>query len=353
MAEDNNEVKIKLDANTRHLIHRHENWWKGQGTLLRFSNSQPLGQLWLPLADGSIAKTDLELHPEMLDLDLLAGEQMSPGSLLTDQDFIQTRAPYGQLPWLEAILGARIWASIDSGGMRSMHSIRDWDQLDFEERLSNPDWLTILQKLTALLVQRSADRFAVTAPTLRGPSDLAEALLGPELMSYSMYDQPEKLRKFLDITTERFIEVLGELHRIMLRISGGYVNPFAIWAPGTVVRTQCDATAFLSSKQYREWFLPYDVMICEAFDFSIIHLHSCSLHVIDDVLANEKPMAVQITLEDEPKGPTLEKLFPIFQKILHSKPLLLEGKITKNQADWLLENLPHAALAIHARNAKW
>ena len=76
----------------------------------------------------------------------------------------------------------------------------------------------------------------------------------------------------------------------------GYVNPFGIWAPGTVVRTQCDATAFLSAGHYAEWYLPYDERICEAVDYSIIHLHSCSLHTVDVLLEVERPHAIQVTL---------------------------------------------------------
>jgi len=353
MGTNDGNFEITVDSSNSNLINRHRKWWEKQGILVKRSNSQPLGPLRLPLADGSLAEIDLELKPKMLDLDLLGGQQLSPGSLEIDQDFIQTRAPYGQLPWLEAILGGKVWASIESGGMRSIHSIIDWDQLDIENSLYNPEWLTLIKKLTTLLVQRSGGRFAVTAPTLRGPSDLAEALLGPELMIYTMFDHPEKLRGFLEVISERFILVLRELLEIIPRIYNGYVNPFGIWAPGTVVRTQCDATAFLSSKQYRDWFLPYDVKISEAFDYSIIHLHSCSLHVIDDLLMISKPMAIQITLEDEPKGPSLENLLPTFQRILESKPLLLEGKISEDQLSLLLENLPHAGLAINARKGRW
>jgi hypothetical protein len=168
-----------------------------------------------------------------------------------------------------------------------------------------------------------------------------------------MYDHMASLERFLEQVSGVFIQVVQALLTEFPDLEGGNVNPFGIWAPGTVVRTQCDATAFLSAEHYTHWYLPYDLRICESFAYSIIHLHSCSLHVVDDLLAQAKPDAIQVTLEDEPKGPSLEALKPVFEKILCAKPLLLEGKLSERQVYWLLENLPSAGLAIHARTTAW
>jgi hypothetical protein len=205
--------------------------------------------------------------------------------------------------------------------------------------------------MTELLVRRSGGRYAVAQTLMRGPSDLAEAVLGPELMCFSLYDHPRSLRRFLDEVTGTFIEILrAQLERIA-PVEGGYVTPFGIWAPGTVVRTQCDATAFLSGAQYAEWFLPYDVRICETVGYSIIHLHSCSLHTVDALLAQELPHAIQVTLEDP--GPSLKEMLPTFQRILGAKPLLLEGQLSQEEAAWLQERLPQGGLAITARRTEW
>jgi hypothetical protein len=120
-----------------------------------------------------------------------------------------------------------------------------------------------------------------------------------------------------------------------------------------VVRTQCDATAFLSAAHYAQWFLPYDVCICESVDCSIIHLHSCSLHTVDALLAVERPHAIQVTLETGPSVPSLEAMLPTFRRILRVKPLLLEGPLTEDEVRWLQDQLPLDGLAITARQAVW
>lgn len=342
-----------LNATATALLDRHADWWQRKGTLITYSKGAPLGDLWLPLVDGTDAAKDMDLLPDMLDVNRLVGEACAPGPLETFGDYVRTAAPYSRVPWMEAILGAPIRATIQGGSMRAEPFIESWGEWEQQSTCLNTEWLNLLLRMTTLLAARNGGRYAVAQTLMRGPSDLAEAVLGPELMSFSMYDDPNELRRFLDTVTETFVEVLhAQLERIPT-IEGGYVSPFGIWAPGTVVRTQCDASAFLSPRHYAEWFLPYDVSISESVDYSIIHLHSCSLHTVDALLEVERPHAIQITLETSPGAPTLEELVPIFGKILAVKPLIAEGPLSEDDVQFLLDRVPQDGLCITARQAEW
>jgi 5-methyltetrahydrofolate--homocysteine methyltransferase len=188
---------------------------------------------------------------------------------------------------------------------------------------------------------------------MRGPADLAEAVLGPELMCLSMYDSPDALRRFLDQATDAFITIVRAQLNSIPPLAGGYVNPFGVWAPGRIVRTQCDASAFLSPQQYAEWFLPYDQRISESVDYAIIHLHSVSLHTVGPLLTTERPQAIQITLETSANAPTLEEMVPIFRQILARKPLLIDGPLSQPQVRYLRRELPQDGLYIRVRQADW
>ena len=229
------------------LLRRHADWWRRKASLFTTIQGAPLGDLWLPLADGTLATEDTDLRPEMLDIDRLAGPPQPPGPLQMHGDLFRTADPYARVPWVEAILGTPIRATIRGGSMRGRAFVRDWQE--WEQQASHRDeaWLGLLKRLTELLVQRSTGRYAVVQPLMRGPSDLAEAVLGHQLMSFSIYDHPQSLRRFLDEVTDTFVTILREVLARVPPIQGGYVSPFGIWAPGTVVRTQCDATAFLSA----------------------------------------------------------------------------------------------------------
>jgi hypothetical protein len=344
---------ITLDEADQVLLDRHADWWQRKGSLYTVVPGEPLGRLWLPLSDGTLATEDLDLRPDMLDLDRLVGASLEPGPLELEGDRFRTATPYVRVPWVEAILGAPIRTTIRGGSMRARTLVKNW--ADWRESASHRDdtWFNLLTQLTELLIKRSGGRYAVVQTLMRGPVDLAEAILGPELLSLSLYDHPQELQRFLAEVTDVFIEILqAQLARIP-PVKGGYVSPFGLWAPGTVVRTQCDATAFLSAAHYAEWFLPYDIKICEAVDYSIIHLHSCSLHTVDALLAVERPQAIQVTLETGPNVPSPEALLPIFRQILGVKPLILEGPISEEEVQLLQDHLPPDGLSITVREAGW
>ena len=340
-------------AKVEALLARHERWWRREGKLKVWYPRSPLGDLWLPLADGTLADRDLTITPDMLDLDRLAGEPLQPGPLGLVGDFIGSRTPYVRVPWVEAILGCAIQATIQGGSMRTHTFVTDWAQWDEQAQHRDENWFAALKRLTELLAARSGGRYAVVQTLMRGPSDLAEAVLGPELMCLSMYDHPQALRRFLDQVTETFLDILrAQLDRTP-RIKGGYVSAFGIWAPGTVVRTQCDASAFLSAHQYAEWFMPYDERICQAVDYSIIHLHSGSLHTIDVLLGVDALDVIQVSIDPEPASPAVKDLVPALQRVLEAKPLIVSGPMTADEVALLEDALPEDGLCIQAQEGSW
>ncbi len=337
------------EPSLRLLLERHEAWWGGRGLLVARVPSSPLGDLWLPLTGGDLAREDADLRPEMLDTERLAGPPQPDGPLGRFGDRIRTAEAYARIPWVEAILGCPVRASIQGGAMRAQSIVRDWARWRGVSRSRDDAWLDALRTQVDLLVARSGGRAAVTHTLMRGPVDLAEAALGPRLLALSIYDHPVELRRFLEEATALFLEVLEAQWERIPAIAGGTVNPFGVWGAGRSVRTQCDASAILSPRQYREWFLPWDVEICRSVPYSIIHLHSGSLHTVPALLEGGYPRAIQVTLDPEPSGPPVLSLVDVFRQVLAVKPLIVDGYLTDEDVAALLGALPHTGLYISAR----
>ena len=160
----------------------------------------------------------------MLDIDRLSGDELEPGVLEFQGDTVLVRAPYERIPWVEAVLGCPIRATIKGGSMRTRAFVRNWDEWEHRDTHWNNDWFDLLMQLTELLVARSGGRHAITPTLMRGPVDLAEAVLGPKLMCLSMYDDPHALHTFLENAADTFIRVLKGQSTRLPSIEGGQVN---------------------------------------------------------------------------------------------------------------------------------
>jgi hypothetical protein len=165
-------------------------------------------------------------------------------------------------------------------------------------------------------------------------------------MCIAIYDDPENLRDLAECTAEAFIKTAVIQQSQVPTLEGGYTNPFGIWSPGTVVRTQADVVSSVSAQTYRDIFFPWDKYICEQFDYSIIHLHSGYLHHVEVVLEDPYPTAVQVSLDTGSTPFQVNDLIPIFKRILEVKPLIVMGDMTRDELNKLLDNLPHNGLCI-------
>ena len=255
-------IPITLDPAGQALLKRHADWWQRKEIISRRGQGSPLEPLWLPLADGTLAQEDVDLTPEMLDLDrltegMLAGVVMPTGivaanvgrsggaqmsnSLELNGDLFEVVAPCTARAVGRGNPG-QPGACDDPGRQHADKLIcPSVVGLGATDGARHEGWLDLLARSTELLAARSGGRHPVVQTLIRGPSDLAEAVLGPELMCLSLFEHQSELRSFLEETTDTFIAILFEQLRRIPQVAGGYVHPFGIWAPGTTVRTQCDS----------------------------------------------------------------------------------------------------------------
>jgi hypothetical protein len=349
-------MRRNILSNIAEILERHKAFWNMEDVekpLLRVSRySSHYGQqpppMKMPLADGTMASGDLfYLEPEMLSPERFSPKDERPSAVpATDGDLLPIRAPFTKVPWMEAIVGCPIRVSLQSSSMWSEPVLgEDWYR-DVRSLKPMDRWRSKLLEFTDFLSANSGS-YLVANTLMRGPSDMVDAFIGEEELCVGIYEHPDEIHELMAICAEIFIDTAkAQLDRIQ-PFQDGYCNLFGIWSPGLSIRTQDDASALVSPADYAEFMLPPQERIASEFDYSTIHLHSNSLHVVDAVL-DSTINAVQVSMDPQPFGPTVMELLPTFVKMQEKKPILIEGPMMQSELDELLKVLSPRGLYVWA-----
>jgi hypothetical protein len=290
---------------------------------------------------------------------LAEGEWVEPGSvdgramaqaLLPIDDsaapYVQSLGIYDSC-WSQAAMGCRVrihggrpWAEPMSG---------DVDRIVAQSEASCAAWSQELLQAVEAAVATADGRCPIGGPLLRGPLDMAAALLGDTRLCLLVMDGTSELTAL--------VAACGKVHALLnaLRLAqtpdfdGGFV-PYAkwgLWAPGACIRMQNDASALISAGHYRRFALTTDEVIASQAAYSIFHLHSAAIHILPALLENRYLSAVQVQLDPPPSGPSLDSLLPALATVRAAgKGLLICGPLTKDEVHLTCRALHPAGLAI-------
>ena len=320
------------DQDIRKALKRHEAFWRGAGStpLVSLAEHHPLEDRGgIPLANGSRSQEGQLIEPDLIDPSLFYVDRSPPSDPIRG-DFLVSEGPPG-LCWTEAALGCPI--RIVTGGPWADRIPGDGSPSEFE-----PDncWLEKLDAFMRVLNERSAGCYPITQPLFRGPIDMMASALGHEEACVMLLDAPAVSDTILAACGDLFIEMAQRRLAKTPHFHEGYLSSFGIWAPGTVVRTQADNATMLSPATYRDHVLPQDRRIMEQFEYSLIHLHSGCLHIVEDLLQVDALKCIQVSI-DYPGGPLAAEVIDVFRRILDVKPLIITGPVYPHERDELLD----------------
>jgi hypothetical protein len=156
-------------------------------------------------------------------------------------------------------------------------------------------------------------------------------MLGSESFFLAFYDQPERIQALAQMAASAWVDVAkAQLHAVP-RFHGGYVlRWFGIWAPAPTVWYQEDASTMISREFYKDLFLSsaWSAMV---FPYTLFHLHSESLHIVDLILEADFPNLKAFNINMDPTGISIDKTIPVLQRIQeHGKALILSKDLYEN-----------------------
>jgi hypothetical protein len=261
-----------------------------------------------------------------------------------EDDTYRTAIPLASIPWMEAILGCPVLST--EAGFRSEELLESPGSLQLTPFDPANPWIEKYLEFIEIYTQAFGTRYPVSQSVLRGPSDLACALLGAENATLAMALEPDAMHRLLEYVTTQLEEFLRLQLKHLLGFHDGYViGQYDIWAPEPAIRIQEDFTVLYSPKFYSEFLKPMDVRLAGISPYTLIHLHASSLFLIDQFLEVSQIRTFQVT--KDLGGTQLSDMMPALLKIQGAgKPLIVKGQFDDADLELMKRHLSLRGLCI-------
>ncbi len=298
---------------------------------------------WFPLEEYAATRAwpaDTYLTPEMVVPEaFLADEErlLREGEIL-DDDIIRGDMPAAAvIPWLSGMLGSRL--RILPGNVLGEDRSASWVEMEALRLDQENPWVKKYVEFAEALVRHSAGRYPVSHGALIGPCDILGELRGHTQSILDILEEPERARRALWRATHVFDEITVEIWKHLPLFHGGYFDGmYQLWAPGSIIRMQEDASGLYSPALYRKFLQPLDRYLAGRYANSFIHLHSTSMFILDAFLEIEELRCLEIN--NDAIGPALSEMLPYFRMVQAAKrSLLIRGSLTPDDARLLMDHL--------------
>jgi hypothetical protein len=283
-------------------------------------------------------------------------EYISPEDFVDDQvkyledsgkiedDICRSAMPLASILWMEAILGCPVKSSGKHLAAEAIISDPgSFTSPPFDKK--NP-WIEKYLEFIDVYSQCIGTPHPIGQSILRGVSDLAAAILGVENSSMALLTDPESMKKLFEHITdwlEQFIKL--QLESIPKFRDGYVIGQYEIWAPEPAIRIQEDFSVLYSHELFDEFLKPHDKKLASISGYTLIHLHSPSLKLIDNFLEINEIRAFQVT--KDPGGIGIAEMLPSLIKIQEmGKPLIVKGIFTYEELQLMKNNLSVCGLCI-------
>ena len=261
-------------------------------------------------------------------------------------DFIKGVCPISAIPWMEGILGCALQRSGQS--VWAVERMASWEELsDLALSPDNP-WYRKYIEFVRVLTEGAGGEYPVGLPILRGPGDVMGALRGHTEAIIGLMENPADSAALAYRAADTLIRLVQDHHAATAPFRGGhFIEAYSMWAPGPLVRMQEDATAVYSPDLYRSIVLEADRRIARAFPYSLIHLHSSSLFLIDDFLSIKEIGVYQINRDVGEMD--LAQLMPYLKRIQENgRRIFLRGPLDQDDFALVAKNLSPVGLMVQS-----
>ncbi len=167
---------------------------------------------------------------------------------------------------------------------------------------------------------KSKNKYFVGCPDLIENLDILASLRGAETLMMDMIDRPGWVEERIQEINEVWFTVYDEIYNIIkLENGSSCFGPFKIWGPGKTVKVQCDESAMISTKMFRQFVKPALTGQCNKLDNTLYHLDgTAAIKHLDSVLEIDSLKAIEWTPEAGIERGGNKRWYGMYKHILKS-----------------------------------
>ncbi|MFC1479446.1 hypothetical protein ACFL6F_02510 [Planctomycetota bacterium] len=156
-------------------------------------------------------------------------------------------------------------------------------------------WWQWTNEFSEKIVQNCEGDYIPAFPDFIENLDTAAQLMGTMETVYALNDVPDEMHRLQKEILESFFKAYDTLFEMMFpdQDESAFIA-FEIWAPGRILKIQCDIAALLSPALFEEFAFPYFNKQCEKLDYVLYHLDGPgALYSLDALCGIEGINAIQ------------------------------------------------------------
>jgi hypothetical protein len=298
-------------AETRERLLR---WWNHQGLVVHFTTARPAPRAGIQPPPPAADLTASWLDP--------AFRTRSAHSSMAACDFTAESFPYFDTHIgpgsLSLILGSEAELSPDTVWYKPC--ITDPDRFGkIEARLDADNrWWQAHMALVNAGLELAEDKYLVGMPDLVEGLDTLAAMRGNMETVYDLTERPGWVEDRLwEINQAYFAVFQAIFERIRDEFGGNAFCAFQIWGPGKTAKLQCDFSAMISPKMFRQFVSPYLAEQCRWLDYSMYHLDGTNARQhVEPLLEIDELKAIEWTPQAGKPGGGSPEWYDLYRRIL-------------------------------------
>jgi len=241
--------------------------------------------------------------------------------------------------------------------------IKDWRSLPDLTFSRTNTWWQITERLFEVVGRRAEGRYFVGVPDLNGPGEIVARLRGTQELCLDCVEHPDEVRAVREQVDAAWLQIWQAATGLARRWQDAYLFWLGVWSSKPATDLQCDFSAMISPKMFRDLFLPGIEQQTRWVERTIYHLDGPdAIRHLDALL--ELPRLCAIQWVPGAGAPPALHWLPLLKRIqaggkglwvqalpsevetllreLQPEGLLLRVNCsTPGEADALMEHVPH------------